>query len=143
MITVNDILKEKGNVYYSVKPDTITVDALQLMSDKNVGALLVVDKEKLIGVFSERDYARKIVLKGKSSLNTHVSEFMSTTLHTVSKSTQIADCMQLMTDKHVRHLPVIENDRVCGVVSIGDIVSKIIHDQRKTIEQLENYIIRG
>lgn len=143
MITVNDILKEKGSVYYSVKPDTITIDALQLMSDKNVGALLVVENEKLVGIFSERDYARKIVLKGKSSINTHVSEFMSTTLYTVFKNTPIADCMQLMTDMHVRHLPVLENEKICGVVSIGDIVSRIIHDQRKTIEQLENYIIRG
>jgi CBS domain-containing protein len=143
MITVNDILKEKGNEHYSVKPDTITVDALQLMADKNVGAVMVVDKDKLVGMFSERDYARKIVLQGKSSINTQVSEFMSTTLYTVVKTTPITDCMQIMTDKRVRHLPVLENGQIIGVLSIGDIVSRIIREQKHTIEQLENYIIRG
>jgi CBS domain-containing protein len=143
MMTVNDILKEKGSVYYSVKPDTITIDALHLMADKNIGAVLVVENGKLIGLFSERDYARKIVLQGKSSANTQVSEFMSSNLTVVNPTTFITDCMQLITDKHVRHLPVIENDHIMGIVSIGDIVSRIIHEQKFTIEQLQNYISNG
>lgn len=143
MITVNDIIKEKGNVHYWVTPDTITIDALRLMADKNIGAVLVVENDKLKGIFSERDLARKIVLKGKSSNNTQVSEFMSTIIYTVHENTPITNCMQLMTEKRVRHLPVIEGEKIVGVVSIGDIVSRIIRDQKTTIEQLENYILRG
>jgi CBS domain-containing protein len=143
MTIVNDILREKGNTYYWVKPDTITIDALQLMADKNVGALLVIEDEKLFGVFSERDYARKIVLKGKSSINTHVSEFMTSTVYAVHSSDPLSACMQLMTDKHIRHLPVVDNGKIVGVLSIGDIVSRIMKEQHETIQQLENYIIRG
>ncbi len=143
MINVNDILKEKGYNYYAVSPSTLTIDALRLMAEKNIGAVLVIDNEKPVGIFSERDYARKIVLLGKSSVNTPVSEVMSTQLITVAKETPINECMQLMTDKHIRHLPVLENDKVIGVVSIGDIVSRIIREQGNTIQQLENYIIRG
>jgi CBS domain-containing protein len=143
MTIVNDILREKGNTYYWVKPDTITIDALQLMADKNVGALLVIENEKLFGVFSERDYARKIVLKGKSSINTHVSEFMTSTVYAVRSSDPLSACMQLMTDKHIRHLPVVDNGKIVGVLSIGDIVSRIMKEQHETIQQLENYIIRG
>lgn len=143
MINVNDILKEKGYNYYAVSPSTLTIDALRLMAEKNIGAVLVIENEKPVGIFSERDYARKIVLLGKSSINTPVSEVMSTHLVTVSKETPVNECMQLMTDKHIRHLPVIENEKVIGVVSIGDIVSRIIREQGNTIQQLENYIIRG
>lgn len=143
MVTVNDILKEKGNIYYSVEPDTITIDVLKLMADKNIGAVLVIDNGKLVGIFSERDYARKITLKGKSSTDTHVSEFMSTTIHSVNGHASINDCMQIMTDKHVRHIPVIEDEKIIGVVSIGDIVSRIIRDQNNTIQQLEKYITGG
>jgi CBS domain-containing protein len=143
MIYVVDILKEKGSDYFGVSPGTITLDALKLMAEKNIGAVLVVENEKLEGIFSERDYARKIVLHGKSSSNTVISEFMSTNLTTVHANTPITDCMQMMTDKHVRHLPVMDNEKILGVVSIGDIVSRIIREQKNTIEQLENYIIRG
>ena len=140
MINVNDILKEKGSDFFAVTPQTITIDVLKFLAEKNIGAVLVVENEKLVGIFSERDYARKIVLQGKSSSNTQVSEFMSSQVFTVTKEMSIADCMQIMSDKHIRHLPVLENDKVCGLVSIGDIVSRIIREQRNTIEQLENYI---
>ncbi|HOK51012.1 MAG: CBS domain-containing protein [Bacteroidales bacterium] len=143
MINVNDILKEKGNQYYAVSPSANVIDALRLMAEKNIGAVLVMENDQLVGIFSERDYARKVVLAGKSSLNTPVSEIMSTGVITVTKETSLNDCMQIMTDKHFRHLPVIEDNKVIGVVSIGDIVSRIIREQRNTIQQLENYIIRG
>lgn len=140
MVTVKDILKEKGNIYYWVEPYTITIDVLKLMSEKNIGAVLVMYNDKIAGIFSERDYARKLALYGKSSTDTHVSEFMSTNITTVTENTPIQDCMSLMTDKRIRHLPVIKNDKVIGVVSIGDIVSFIIREQKDTIDQLENYI---
>jgi len=143
MIIVNDILKEKGNAYYFVRPDTLTIDALRLMAEKNIGAVLVIKNDQLVGIFSERDYARKVVLQGKSSAMTIVSEFMSTHLTTVTSSTFISDCMHLMTDKHIRHLPVIEDNKILGVLSIGDIVNKFIHEQKFTIEQLQNYISQG
>ncbi len=143
MINVNDILKEKGNQYYAVSPSANVIDALRLMAEKNIGAVLVMENDQLVGIFSERDYARKVILAGKSSLNTPVSEIMSTGVITVTKETSLNDCMQIMTDKHFRHLPVIEDNKVIGVVSIGDIVSRIIREQRNTIQQLENYIIRG
>jgi CBS domain-containing protein len=143
MILVNDILKEKGNNFFGVAPETITVEVLKLMAEKNIGAVLIIKDNNIVGIFSERDYARKIVLKGKSSVNTHVSEFMSTTITTVKANTPITECMQLMTDKHIRHLPVVEDEKIIGVVSIGDIVNQIIKDQKNTIQQLENYIIGG
>jgi CBS domain-containing protein len=143
MINVNDILKEKGNQFYAVSPSANVIDALRLMAEKNIGAVLVMDNDRLVGIFSERDYARKVVLAGKSSLNTPVSEIMSAGVITVTKETSLHDCMQIMTEKHFRHLPVLEDDKVVGVVSIGDIVSRIIREQSNTIQQLENYIIRG
>ncbi len=143
MINVNDILKEKGNQYYAVTPSALVIDALRLMAEKNVGAVLVIENDKLVGILSERDYARKVTLAGKSSLNTPVSEIMSNEVITVTKETNINDCMQIMTDKHFRHLPVLEGDKIIGVVSIGDIVSRIIREQNNTIQQLENYIVRG
>jgi CBS domain-containing protein len=143
MINVNDILKEKGYDFFAVTPSTITLDALKMMAEKNVGAVLVVENNKLAGIFSERDYARKIVLKGKTSINTNISECMTHDVITVTKETSITDCMQLMTDKHIRHLPVIEEKKIVGLVSIGDIVSRIIREQKNTIQQLENYIIKG
>jgi CBS domain-containing protein len=140
MIFVVDILKEKGYNFFKVSPETITIDALRVMDEKNIGAILVVENGKLLGIFSERDYARKIILQGKSSTNTAVSEFMTANVITVHANTSITDCMQLMTDKHIRHLPVIDNDEIKGMVSIGDIVSRIIREQKNTIQQLENYI---
>jgi CBS domain-containing protein len=143
MILVADILKEKGSDFFKVENGTITIEALRLMAEKNIGAVLVVDNGKLSGIFSERDYARKIVLKGKSSSNTTVGELMTADVVTVHSNTQITDCMQLMTDKHVRHLPVVDDDKIKGMVSIGDIVSRIIREQKFTIQQLENYITGG
>ena len=143
MILVNDILKEKGNNFYWVAPSTITYDVLKLMAETNIGAVLIIEDDILKGIFSERDYARKIVLQGKSSINTHVADFMSTHIITVGSCTQITECMQLMTDNHIRHLPVVDNDKILGVVSIGDIVSRIIREQKNTIQQLENYITGG
>jgi len=143
MVNVIDILMEKGHDLYGVTPGTITFDALKLMAEKGIGAVLVLEKEQLIGIFSERDYARKIALKGKSSRNTKVSEFMSTVIHTVTGSTSMEECMQLMSEKRVRHLPVVENEKIIGVLSIGDIVNRVIKEQQRTIEQLENYIITG
>ena len=143
MIFVVDILKEKGYDFYKVTPATVTIEALRVMDERNIGAILVVENGKLLGIFSERDYARKIVLQGKSSMNTTVSEFMTKDVVTVHANTPITDCMQLMTDKHIRHLPVIDNDEIKGMVSIGDIVSRIIREQKNTIQQLENYIIGG
>jgi CBS domain-containing protein len=143
MIYVVDILKEKGNDYFGVPPETITLEALKLMAEKNIGAVLVVKNDNLEGIFSERDYARKIVLFGKSSANTQISEFMSVNLTTVYANTKLTDCMQIMTDKHIRHLPVVDNDKIIGLVSIGDIVSRIIREQKNTIQQLENYITGG
>lgn len=143
MLNVMDILRHKGVGYIGVSPDTVTIDALRLMADKNLGAVLVVDNGKIVGMFSERDYARKIVLKGKSSANTSVSEFMTSPVITVSQQTSLSSCMEIMTDKHFRHLPVVENGNIVGVVSIGDIVNRIIHSQSETIRQLEEYITRG
>lgn len=143
MINVNDILKEKGNQYYAVSPSAYVIDALRLMAEKNIGAVLVMDNDQLVGIFSERDYARKVTLAGKSSLNTPVSDIMSPEVITVTPETSLNDCMQIMTERHFRHLPVLEDNKVIGVVSIGDIVSRIIREQRNTIQQLENYIIRG
>lgn len=140
MNTVSYILKVKGNKVISVSPDMMVRDVLQIMSEKNIGAIVVVDNEKLVGIFSERDYARKLALKDKSSKTTPISEVMSSNLVTVKPDTSIDDCMVLMTDKHVRHLPVVDNDKLVGVISIGDLVKHIIEDQKATIENLKHYI---
>ena len=143
MTTVKSLLENKGYDFWNVSPDATVYEALQKMAEKEIGAVLVIKDEKLLGIFSERDYARKIVLQGKSSIDTFVSEFMSTTVYTIDEHKFITDCMQIMTDKHIRHLPVVNNDEIKGVVSIGDIVSRIIRDQKSTIQQLEKYIIGG
>jgi len=139
-ITVSQVLRKKGHSFVTVGPDASAFDALEIMEEKNVGALLVVENGRLIGVFSERDYARKVILKGKSSKNTHVREIMSKSLVTVSSVTSLRDCMLLMTEKHVRHLPVITNGALMGVLSMRDVVNTIISDQESTIEELEEYI---
>jgi CBS domain-containing protein len=139
-ITVGQVLRKKGHSFVTVGPDASAFDALEIMEEKNVGALLVVENGRLIGVFSERDYARKVILKGKSSKNTHVREIMSKSLVTVSPVTSLRDCMLLMTEKHVRHLPVITNGTLMGVLSMRDVVNTIISDQESTIEELEEYI---
>jgi CBS domain-containing protein len=138
--TVAQLLRIKGHQVLSVHPDTPVFEALQVMAEKNVGALLVIEGERLVGVFSERDYARKVILKGKSSKEIPVSEIMSSHVLYVRPQQTIEDCMALMTDKRVRHLPVLEEERVVGVISIGDVVKAIIAEQEFMIEQLQNYI---
>jgi CBS domain-containing protein len=140
MKTVAQLLRTKGQQVLSVSPDMPVFEALGVMADKNVGALLVVEGERLVGVFSERDYARKVILKGKSSKDTPVQEIMSSHVLYVRPEQTIEDCMALMTDKRVRHLPVMEEGRVVGVISIGDVVKAIIAEQEFIIEQLQNYI---
>jgi len=139
MTTVRQILAGKPAVY-SVTPETRVFDALTLMAERNVGALLVVEGERLAGVFSERDYARKVVLLGRSSRETPVGEIMSTRVVSISPSQTAGECMALMTQARIRHLPVLESGRIVGVVSIGDVVRSVVEEQRFTIEQLESYI---
>lgn len=139
-ITVKQVLRTKGHGFFAVGPEATAYDALELMAEKNIGALLVVDNGRPIGVFSERDYARKVILKGKSSKNTPVRALMSSPLITVTSDTTLRDCMVLMTDKRIRHLPVLDHEVLMGVVSIGDVVHAIISEQESTIEELEEYI---
>jgi CBS domain-containing protein len=140
MKTVNQLLQAKGNEVWSVTLDTSVFDALKMMAEKNVGALLVLEADKLVGIFSERDYARKVILKGKASKNTPVKEIMSPKVFYIRPEQSIEDCMALMTDRRIRHLPVLEGNKVVGVISIGDVVKTIISEQEFTIKQLENYI---
>lgn len=137
---VRHILEHKGNQAIAVDPATTIFGALEVMQEKNIGGLLVMEGEKLVGIFTERDYSRKVILKGKSSRDTSVKELMTPNPITVTLDTTIENCMQLMTNKFIRHLPVVENDRVVGVISIGDVVRYIIEEQRNTIESLEHYI---
>lgn len=141
MYLVKDILSEKGREVYSVKPDATVYEALKKMAGKNIGALLVMNSDEVIGVFSERDYARKIILQGKSSKDAKVGELLSDRIFYVKPSTTTTECMQLMNDHRVRHLPVLDGEKVVGIVSIGDIVNKTIKDHQNTIQQLEDYIL--
>ena len=138
---VLDILRTKGNVVWSIGPDNTVFEALQMMAAKNVGALLVMVGEKPIGIFSERDYARKVILAGRSSLNTRVKEIMTERLYAVHPDQTLDECMALMTEYRTRHLPVMDGSRLVGLISIGDIVRQIISDQHHEIEQLENYVL--
>ena len=140
MVTVRQILKDKGSQVWSVEPTAMVYSALQLMADKEIGALLVLAEGMLVGIFSERDYARKVILHGKTSAETRVSEVMSPDVVTVGAEQSIAECMALMTEKRFRHLPVVEGGQILGVISIGDVVKAIITDQQFVIEQLESYI---
>jgi CBS domain-containing protein len=140
MATVRHILQTKGKEIFSVMPETSVYDALRVMAEKNVGALLVMSGEKLAGIFSERDYARKIILKGESSQTTAVKEIMTSVVVFVQSDQSIEECMALMTQKRVRHLPVFEHEQLAGLISIGDVVKEIISDQQQTIQHLENYI---
>jgi CBS domain-containing protein len=141
MTFVTDVLKRKGRDVWTVSCDLTVYDALQEMADKNIGALMVVDGDNLVGVFSERDYARKIILHGKASKDTLVKEIMSSEVFCVGPDQTIEQCMQLMTEKRVRHLPVLDEGRLAGVISIGDVVKTIISEQEFAIQQLEQYII--
>ncbi|MFQ5863762.1 MAG: CBS domain-containing protein [bacterium] len=143
MKLVNQLLQTKGHEVWSVTPDTSVYQALKLMADKNIGSLLVLEADKLIGIFSERDYARKVILKGKASKNTVVREIMSANVVYIRPDQSVEECMALMTDKRVRHLPVLDGEKVIGIISIGDVVKAIISEQEFMIKQLENYITRG
>ncbi len=140
MQTVEDILNSKGSEVWSVKPDDIIFDAIKLMADKGIGALLVMEDDKLVGIVTERDYARKVVLEGKSSREAHIHEVMTTKVLCVSPERTIDECMALMTDKRIRHLPVIDHKQVVGFVSIGDLVKAVISEQKVLIDQLQHYI---
>ena len=139
-LTVSQVLKAKGHGFHAVGPEATAYDALEIMAEKNVGALLVIEDGRLAGVFSERDYARKVILKGKSSKNTKVRELMSSPPITVNSQTSLRDCMVLMTQCHVRHLPIIDSGVLMGVLSIGDVVNAVISEQATEINDLENYI---
>ena len=141
--TVRQILFSKGADVWGVSPETLVIDALRVMAEKNVGAVLILRGETLVGIFSERDYARKVILRGKASTDTPVGVVMTSRVVYVRPDQTTEECMALMTDKHVRHLPVIEEGRLRGVISIGDVVKAIVADQRFTIQQLENYITGG
>ncbi len=140
MKTVSQLLQGKGGSVLSVTPDTTVFDALKLMSEKNIGALLVMSGGKLDGILSERDYARKVILLGKSSHDLAVREIMSDEVVTVTPVQTVDDCMGLMTGRRIRHLPVLDNDTVVGVLSIGDLVKAVIAMQQQTIQELESYI---
>jgi len=140
MKSVKHLLDTKQVRIISVSENTSVLDALKVMTDKNISAVLVMEGPQLSGIFTERDYARKIILQGKSSKNTLISEAMTANPITIKLSDTIDYCMELMTDKHIRHLPIVENDEVKGMLSIGDLVKFIIADQKQTISQLESYI---
>jgi CBS domain-containing protein len=137
---VRMILDSKSPDVWSVSPDTIVYDALGLMAEKGIGAVLVLEGEEVVGIMSERDYARKIVLKGKTSAQTRVSEIMTKDVIYVEPSQPIEEIMALMVGKHIRHLPVLENKKLVGIISIGDVVRELISEQKLLIEQLESYI---
>lgn len=140
MKTVREILQKKGNATWSVSPDATVYDALQLLAEKNIGALLVTKNEKLIGIISERDYARKVILRGKFSKDTSVKEIMSFTVVYVNTSLSVEECMAIMINKRIRHLPVIDNNKLIGIISIGDVVKAIIDEKEFVINQLVHYI---
>ena len=141
MKTVKQLVDEKPNKLLSITPSMSVFEALQKMAEFDVGALVILDEGRLVGIFSERDYARKLILHGKSSKETRVEEIMTTRVVCIGPDRSVEECMALMTDKRVRHLPVLEDKKVVAVISIGDVVREMIDDQKHTIEQLEQYIM--
>lgn len=140
MTKITQLLSLKGRKTHSVRPDETVLTALEIMERENIGSLLVMDGDRLVGMFTERLYAREVFLKGKSSPKTHIREVMKENVPCVSPDRSVEECMAIMTEKRVRHLPVIDEGRVVGVISIGDLVKSIISDQEFTINQLEDYI---
>jgi CBS domain-containing protein len=142
MATVASILKEKGNHVFSVTPDTTIMDCLKLMTEKKIGSVLVMQEEKVVGIFSERDYARRGILQGNDE-QTPVKKVMTDKVYYVSPDQSAETCMAQMSDKRIRHLPVLEKDKVVGVISIGDVVKTLLQDKESLIKGLENYILQG
>jgi len=140
MKSVKHILDNKPAVVHAVRPDASVLEALKIMMEKNISALLVTEEGQLKGIFTERDYARKIILQGKSSRDTAIHEVMTKDPHTITPDEAIDQCMQLMTNKHFRHLPVLDSGTVVGIISIGDLVKSIVEDPQQTISQLQRYI---
>jgi CBS domain-containing protein len=143
MYTVRQLLQVKGNLVWTIAPKATVYEALQLMAEKNVGALVVVQSGQVVGIFSERDYARKGILQGRSSKTSTIGEVMTREVLYVEPDATIEDCMALMTDKRTRHLPVLEDGQLIGLISIGDVVKEIISDREFTIQQLERYVTGG
>ena len=142
MKTLKQLLEAKGREVYSIAPGALVSDALKLMADKSVGALIVMEGGRIAGIISERDYARKVILHGKSSHELQVRDIMTSKVITVHPGQTVEECMGLMTEKRIRHLPVTEGERLIGVLSIGDLVKEVIAEQQQTIQQLESYIHR-
>ena len=140
MSKVKEVLDKKGYTYFCLHPDNTVYEALQTMADKNIGAVMVVEGNKLVGMFTERDYARKIVLHGLASRNSKIGDFMTRELFSVHSETSINECMAIMSNKHIRHLPVVDNDKIVGLISIGDVVNSVIQQQNIIINDLESYI---
>ena len=141
--SIRAILNQKSDEVFSISPDATVFEAIEMMDAKNVGALLVIKQERLVGVISERDYTRKVVLRGKRSRETKVAEIMSTNVFTTHPREGVDECLRIMTDKHIRHLPVLDGDKVVGVISIGDLVKHVISCQQAAIAHLESYIHGG
>ncbi len=138
--TVNQLLNSKNDEIFSVEPNTLVIDAIRMLTERKVGALLVIEGDKLVGIFSERDYTRKVILNDRNSSETIVSEIMTSEVKTVSPSQTIDECMVIMSENHIRHLPIVENDVPVSVLSIMDVVKNIISEKEFIIEQLEHYI---
>jgi len=143
MKTVGDVLRVKGNAVLAAEPDATVYHALTVMAEKNIGALVVREGERVVGIFSERDYARQVVLKGKASKDTPIRDVMTARVVFVRPEQNLEECMALMTDKHIRHLPVLDGAKLVGIVSIGDVVKAVISEKEFLIAQLENYITSG
>jgi signal-transduction protein with cAMP-binding, CBS, and nucleotidyltransferase domain len=140
MLTIKHVLESKDKLLWSIDPKSKAYEALEIMAEKDIGALLVIESGKLVGLFSERDYARKVILKGKSSKETSVEELMTREIYSITPDKSVEECLALLTAAHCRHMPVMENDQLIGLVTIGDVVNALITDKQITIDDLKNYI---
>jgi len=143
MHTIGQLLEAKGKKFWSIAPNATVFEALQLMAKNNIGALLVIQNDRLVGIFSERDYARKVILKGKSSRETTVGDLMTREVYYIDPKDTLQESMAVMTAKNIRHMPVLENERLIGIVTMGDVVKQILADQKFTIRELQKYISGG